>query len=53
VGFHLHVIWKCVSPKFIEFPMEMLYWCTSEGPQDAGHKVTETSEGLVIFNFGK
>ena len=41
--FHLRVIWKTVSPKFIELCMETPCWCRSEGHQHGGRKVTETS----------
>ena len=43
--FHSRVIWKNVSPKFIELCMETPCWCPSEGHQHGGRKTTETSVG--------
>ena len=41
--FHLHVIRRSVSPKFIELFMETPCFCHSEGHKYGGRKVTKTS----------
>ena len=41
--FHSRVIWKSVSPRFIELCMETPCWCPSKGHQHGLCKVSETS----------
>lgn len=49
-----------VSPKFVEFCMKKKCWCPSsqmfknvKAPEDLISDETKTSEGLIIFDFGK